>query len=53
MGTKAREVRVVMTLSNHNSQDDIDHEHLADELEQRISVIVNEPKYQTIHAWVV
>lgn len=51
MGRSSEEVvRVVATVSRHNSDDDAIDDALVEELRLRINAIVSEPKYERITA---
>jgi len=52
MGYKAEALRVVVSLSNHNSEKDKEHEELWKDLIKRVEEIVEDPKYSPIQAMV-
>ena len=51
MGRESVEViRVIATVSRHNSDEDGQHDALVEELQTRLRQIVNEDRYLAIHA---
>lgn len=44
-------IKVVATVSRHNSDEDKEHDALVEDLHDRLAAIVKEPKYKAIGAW--
>lgn len=51
MGQDSVQIRIVASLSNHNSQRDVTDHALWDELEKRLKVVVEDPLFEPINAW--
>lgn len=52
MGRRQEEVRVVVTLSDHNSECDVTDRQLLAELADEIRKVAEQPKYADIVLWV-
>jgi hypothetical protein len=52
MGYDERRLEVVAAVSRHNSPKDDWHDELWDELQYRIRVAVEDPRYKEIRPWV-
>ena len=48
MGRERQYWSVGWTVSRHNSDDDIEHDRLADDMQQRLEAVINDPRYRPI-----
>jgi hypothetical protein len=53
MGRETREIKIVGSVSRHNSEDDLIDDSLFDELEHRIQMIVKERQYERLGVIIV
>jgi hypothetical protein len=53
MGYEQATIQISTRLSKHNSPRDYEHEALFDDLLQQIRLVVEQPKYEAISAWII